>query len=87
MKKRLPPRQFHGKSSRTVRDVRTGEHCPVNGWWVPASRKAEAHFVAEGSIMPPHQGKSMAWTMVASQFGSRKPKYTHPAAGDSFDTF
>lgn len=87
MKRRIAHPHSQSKSSRNGREVRTGEYCPLNGWWVPASRDADAHFIAEGSIMPAHGGESMTWTLVASQFGSRKPKYAHPAAGASIDSF
>lgn len=87
MKKRIPHQHFHGKNSRKGREVRTGEHCPINGWWAPASGTTEANFVAEGSIMPAQKGESVTWTLVASQFGSRKPKYAHPAEGAPIDSF
>jgi hypothetical protein len=87
MKKRIPHKQVHNKNSPKAREAKTGEHCPLNGWWVPAGREAGSHFISEGSIMPPNRGQSVTWTMVASQFGSRKPKYAHPAAGTSIDSF
>lgn len=88
MKKRISQQQhLHSKNSRKGSGVRTGEHCPTNGWWTPASRAAEAKFVAEGSIMPAQKGESVTWTLVASRFGSRKPKYAHPAAGAPIDSF
>ncbi|MEW9871794.1 hypothetical protein ABV518_09745 [Arthrobacter sp. HS15c] len=86
MKKRIPHRQFHSKSSRKGREVRTGEHCPLNGWWAPAGQEADAQLVAEGSIMPPSSGELVKWTLMASQFGSRKPKYALSAAGASIDS-
>lgn len=87
MKKRIPQYHFHSKNPRKGREVRTGEHCPINGWWAPAGEAGDANFVAEGSIMPAQKGASVTWTLVASQFGSRKPKYTHPAAGVPIDSF
>lgn len=87
MKKRIPHRQFSSKSSQKGREVRTGDHCPFNGWWAPAGQEANAQLVAEGTIMPPDSGNSATWTMVASQFGSRKPKYALSAAGASIDSF
>jgi hypothetical protein len=87
MKKRIPQHHLHSKNARKGREVRTGEHCPVNGWWAPTGGAADAHFVAEGSIMPAQKGESVTWKLVASRFGSRKPKYTHPAAGVPIDSF
>ena len=87
MKKRIQHRQFHSKSSRKGREARTGEHCPLNGWWAPAGQEAAAQLLAEGSIMPPSGGELVTWTLVASQFGSRKPQYVLSAAGASIDSF
>lgn len=43
---------------------RTGDHCPVSGWWVPLDREAVAQFVSEGSIMPGESGMAVVWTLV-----------------------
>ena len=86
--KKLTPRRHSptAKNSRKGREARTGEHCPLDGWWAPAGREADAHFVAEGSIMPPNNGQSVTWTLAATHFGSRKPTHAHPAAGTSIDS-
>ena len=87
MKKRIPHRQFHSKGSQKGREVRTGEHCSLNGWWAPTGQEANPQLVAEGTIMPPDRGNSATWTLVASQFGSRRPKYALSAAGAPIDSF
>lgn len=51
--------------SRTVA-VRTGEHCPVSGWWYPVHREmitadAQAVFVGRGSLMPATDGAPASW--------------------------
>jgi hypothetical protein len=87
MKKRIPHKQLPGKDSHTFHAANTGEHCPLNGWWVPATREGKMRFIAEGSIMPADEGKSVTWTLAASDFRLRKPTYTHPAVGASIDSY
>lgn len=79
MKKRLPQRKFSGQDAPMAFSARTGEHCPVNGWWVSTSGEGASRFIAEGSLMPAELGKSAIWTLAASDFRLRKPQYTHPA--------
>lgn len=43
------------------RTLRTGEHCPVSGWWAVASEPKTARFISEGSVMPAHDGIAVAW--------------------------
>ncbi|TLM81108.1 hypothetical protein FDW83_17660 [Pseudarthrobacter sp. NamE2] len=43
------------------RVLRTGEHCPVSGWWAVASEPKAARFISEGSVMPAHNGIAVAW--------------------------
>ncbi|MFF2315259.1 hypothetical protein ACFVTE_03220 [Arthrobacter sp. NPDC058097] len=46
---------FLAEPVETTRAVRTGEHCPQSGWWVPlgsGSDGADARFIGEGSVMP-----------------------------------
>ena len=85
--KRIHHRPFPSQSSRKGREARTGEHCPLTGWWAPAGLEADAQLLAEGSIMPPSRGVLVAWTLVASRFGSREAKYALAAAGASIDSF
>lgn len=42
--------------------VRTGEHCPVSGWWAPLDDEARPQFLSEGSIMPSVNGIAGIWT-------------------------
>ena len=75
MKKRIPRRHASGVKS-FITFAKTGEHCPLNGWW--ASEWLEgSHYVSEGSIMPAVKGESVIWTLVAEP-ASRKPKYDLP---------
>ncbi|WP_181037311.1 hypothetical protein [Arthrobacter sp. 4R501] len=86
MKKRIPHKQNPGKNSHKAYAAKTGEHCPSDGWWAPTGLKADRRFIAEGSIMPADNGKSVTWILVASESGSRKPKYDHTALGASIDS-
>lgn len=40
---------------------RTGEHCPANGWWVPANNDGDVYFITQGSIMPASGGAPIWW--------------------------
>jgi hypothetical protein len=64
MKKRLPRKRFPADNRQQARTAGTGDHCPLNGWWLPADIQLEKLFIAEGSIMPPYEGSPVLWTMV-----------------------
>lgn len=71
MKKRFPRKQFPGKNLQQARTAMTGEHCPLSGWWspdnfwwLPDNLEREKLFIAEGSIMPPYEGKPVLWTVA-----------------------
>lgn len=70
MKKRIS-----WKARPVPQPVKTGEHCPVIGWWAPSNSQDVKRFVTEGSIMPPDKGQSVTWKLVASAGipGSRLP--------------
>lgn len=58
------PSSTHSSKSR---QARTGEHCPITGWWVPAGKEADALFVSEGSIMPSRLGHSTSWSLLTGR--------------------
>lgn len=43
---------------------RTGEHCPVTGWWAPLEDESHPQFVTEGSLMPSVNGMSGTWNQA-----------------------
>lgn len=86
MKKRIPHKQLPGRNPHKARRAKTGEHCPMNGWWAPTGREKDRRLIAEGSLMPADNGESITWKLVADGSGSRKPKYDHPAVGASIDS-
>lgn len=49
--------------------VKTGSHCPANGFWRPEDRSAEPVFVFEGSIMPAGQAGATVWRLEEGAFG------------------
>lgn len=83
MKKRIQQRRIPGKYSTKAVVVKTGEHCPMNGWWVPNTVDGVMRSIFEGSIMPAEQGKSVTWTLAASESGSLQSQDTHSAVGAS----
>lgn len=85
MKKRIASEQLRTKVSRTGHFGRTGEHCPVDGWWVPDGTEPEGRFIVQGSIMPPQDGEAVTWQLTEPTF-IRKPRHQHPAVGASLDT-
>lgn len=64
------------------RESKTGEHCPITGWWVAAGQESDAHFVAEGSIMPSRQGRSASWALVAGRLGTGQLQSASAAGAD-----
>lgn len=46
------------------RPLRTGDHCPQNGLWSPSWKEEQAIYVAEGSLMPAHEGAPAYWYYV-----------------------
>lgn len=64
MKKRNPYKSLRPKEGQIPQVVKTGEHCPVSGWWIPTSLTGSKHFVAEGSVMPADKGEPVSWTLV-----------------------
>lgn len=87
MKKRIPHQKLPGKNTHTAQAASPGEHCPLNGWWVSATGEGKSRFIAEGSFMPAGDGKSVTWTLVASDFRLRMPQYTYPAVGAAIDSY
>lgn len=85
MKKRIPRPHLPLRNSPKSFKANTGEHCPANGWWVPADREGEGHFIAEGSIMPPDKERSITWALVTADLSAFKQKYAHPRAGAHLD--
>jgi hypothetical protein len=43
--------------------ARTGEHCPLSGWWTDAAptREPTRVYVAKGSLMPATRGEPTTW--------------------------
>jgi hypothetical protein len=83
MKKRIPYKQLPGNNFHKAPSTKSGEHSPLNGWRAP---DGDTHFMAEGSIMPADEGKSVTWTPTASEFLSRQPQYAHPPVGAAIDS-
>lgn len=87
MKKPIPRKQLPGKNARNARTAKTGEHCPLTGWWAAAGRDADLRLIAEGSIMPADGGKSITWKLATSESGSPTPQHIHPPIGASLDRY
>jgi hypothetical protein len=73
MKKRISRKHLPGRASHESAMAKTGEHCPLNGWWASADNVGDQRFIGEGSIMPADKGRSVAWTLIASGPGSSTP--------------
>ena len=87
MKKHHPYQHVQGKNTQTTRQARTGEHCPLDGWWAPAGGGADRRYIGRGNVLPAHDGDTVIWTLVATRTGSRQAKYALPAAGAFIDNF
>ncbi|RNL57248.1 hypothetical protein D7003_07450 [Arthrobacter oryzae] len=68
----MSAKAVHTEVTSGTTEYRTGEHCPVSGWWAPSNRKAAVQFVAEGSIMPVGSGMAVVWTLVKTSPSSIK---------------
>lgn len=77
----------HARRAVSSRQSRTGEHCPLNGWWAPAGREADRRYIAQGSILPADDGESVIWTLVEHVPNAQRPKYALPPAGVFIDHF
>ena len=61
MKKRPP---VVDRDSINSTAVRTGEHCPDTGWWLPVAAEethAASRFIGRGSVMPAVAGTPTLW--------------------------
>ncbi|WP_323960435.1 hypothetical protein [Arthrobacter sp. JZ12] len=85
MRKRIS----HTESPRIYRAsrARTGEHCPLDGWWSPDGGQKGEQFIAKGNMMPAENGKPITWKLIAAEQRSRRPKYPLPAPGGFLDNF
>jgi hypothetical protein len=44
--------------------LRTGDHCPVSGWWASEVEPEAPRFISEGSVMPTHHGLPVQWVQA-----------------------
>lgn len=45
--------------------ARTGERCPESGIWKSLDTPSTTAPIAEGNVMPPHNGKAVTWQLTA----------------------
>lgn len=45
--------------------ARTGETCPESGVWKSLDAPSTTAPIAEGNRMPPHNGQSVTWQLIA----------------------
>lgn len=75
MKNRSQMRHTRFSDAGRSFNPRTGDHCPVNGWWAPLNGEGDACYLTEGSIMPSVHGMPGTWTLAA------RPQQAAYAAG------
>ncbi|MGO4235882.1 hypothetical protein [Pseudarthrobacter sp. YAF2] len=73
MKKRLLHTQPAGKNAFQTRTAKTGEHCPMTGFWAPADLNGNRLVISEGEIMPSNQGESATWILVTGLIQALEP--------------
>lgn len=83
MRKRIPKtRTAANKYKASKTGPQTGDHCPFNGWWAPATHPTDGRFISEGSLMPSDGGASVSWVLLPGQMVARQePKYHAPEPG------
>lgn len=64
MKKRSQARTWGNAETGPQGGLRTGDHCPVSGWWASEVEPQAPRFISEGSVMPTHHGVAVSWTRV-----------------------
>ncbi len=47
------------------RTAKTGETCPESGVWKVVGTPSTTAPIAKGNRMPPYDGKSVTWTLIA----------------------
>lgn len=57
--------------------ARTGEHCPMTGWWSPNAEGQRTMFLSEGTLMPPAKSEPTTWRMLQQPALGTLPAY-HP---------
>ncbi|MDT0197477.1 hypothetical protein Q9R30_19220 [Arthrobacter sp. AB6] len=84
MKKRTHPQHTTGMPQ----SPRTGEHCPVNGWWAPFNDEKNTHFITEGSLMPSINGSAVVWKLIVRRlrWEEQGPAHDLPPRGFALDT-
>ncbi len=73
MKNRISRNHLPGRTSHQPATAKTGEHCPLNGWWTSADNQGDKRFIGEGSIMPADKGRTVAWTLTTGGLDSSEP--------------
>jgi hypothetical protein len=67
MKKRTPRQTAVRVKRGTSKGPRTGDHCPTTGWWAPANRPEDSHFISEGNLMPSQSGQAGRWVFLSHE--------------------
>jgi hypothetical protein len=82
MKKRMP-RQTAVRVKRAIsKSTCTGDHCPTTGWWAPATKPEDSHFISEGNLMPSQSGQAGRWVFLSHELDTiQRPKYDHVPPG------
>ena len=83
MRKRIPKtRTAANKYKASKTGPQTGDHCPFNGWWAPATHPTDGRFISAGSLMPSDGGASVSWVLLPGQMVARQePKCHAPEPG------
>lgn len=86
MKKRIQSQHIAGVDGGGSPGSRTGEHCPVDGWWAPLNDETAAHFIVEGSVMPSVGGNPTIWKLVRHLPRIQGPSHDVPPKGLALDS-
>lgn len=60
---------MYGNAARARKPLgttaRTGERCPESGVWKSLDTPSTTAPIAEGNVMPPHNGSAVTWKLTA----------------------
>ncbi|MCY1310053.1 hypothetical protein D9M69_651070 [compost metagenome] len=68
----MKKRRYFPHTNSGPQSPRTGENCPVTGWWAPFNDELNAQFITEGSLLPSNYGSAVSWKLIVRGLGGQE---------------